>query len=227
MHRIEVTLLVVNSEKSPHDGHVPELPMAVAHAQPLCRAVQSVAHCCRKRQGNRVIAIMKTSLILTVLFFATIVSAQGKPDETAIRNILQEEVTAWNKGDAQLYSQRFAADGTFTNILGMFFTGHQSFLDRHDEIFKGMFRGTVLRQEVVSLRFVRPEAAVVETLTWISGFSAWGPPPGLHLDVKGRLRTRLLQVMLKEAGEWEDHRLSQCGHKARSDFTGTAMNGLA
>ena len=145
---------------------------------------------------------MKTSLILTVLCFATIAAAQGKPDETAIRNILQEEVTAWNKGDAQLYSQHFAADGTFTNILGMFFTGHQSFLDRHDEIFKGMFRGTVLRRDVVSLRFVRPEAAVVETLTWISGFSASGPPPGSHLDVKGRLRTRLLQVMLKEAGEW-------------------------
>lgn len=146
---------------------------------------------------------MKTSLILTILLLAIIAAAQGKPDETAIRSILQEEVAAWNKGDAQLYSQHFATDGTFTNILGMFFTGHQSFLDRHDEIFKGMFRGTVLRQDVVSLRFVRPEAAVVETLTWISGFSASGPPSGSHLDVKGRLRTRLLQVMLKEAGEWK------------------------
>jgi uncharacterized protein (TIGR02246 family) len=147
--------------------------------------------------------IMKMSLSLTVLLFATIAAAQSKPDETAIRNILQEEVAAWNKGDAQLYSQHFASDGTFTNILGMFFAGHQSFLDRHDEIFKGVFRGTVLRQDLVSLRFVRPEAAVVETLTWISGFSALGPPPGSHLDGKGRLRTRLLQVMLKEGGEWK------------------------
>jgi hypothetical protein len=44
--------------------------------------------------------IMKTSLILFMLFFATISAAQGKPDEAAIRNILQEEVAAWNKGDA-------------------------------------------------------------------------------------------------------------------------------
>src|SRR5438132_233745 len=129
--------------------------------------------------------IMKTSLILFMLFFATISAAQGKPDEAAIRNILQEEVAAWNKGDAQAYSQHFAADGTFTNILGMFFTGHQAFLDRHQEIFKGMFRGTVLRQDVVSLRFVRPEAAVVETLTWISGFSASGPPPGVPPRCQG------------------------------------------
>ncbi len=92
--------------------------------------------------------IKKTSLILFMLFFATISAAQGKPDEAAIRNILQEEVAAWNKGDAHAYSQHFAADGTFTNVQGMFFTGHQAFLDRHEEIFKGMLRGTVLRQEV-------------------------------------------------------------------------------
>ncbi len=51
---------------------------------------------------------MKTSLILVALFFATISVAQGKPDEATIRNILQEEVAAWNKGDAQAYSQHFA-----------------------------------------------------------------------------------------------------------------------
>src|SRR6202035_402582 len=52
--------------------------------------------------------------------------------------------------------------------------GHQAFLDRHEEIFEGRFRGPALRQDVVSLRFVGPEAAVVETLTWVSGLSACG-----------------------------------------------------
>lgn len=147
---------------------------------------------------------MKTALNLALLFFATIsAAAQGKPDESAIRNILQEEVAAWNKGDAQTYSQHFAADGTFTNILGMYFTGHQAFLDRHAEIFKGMFRGTVLRQDVVSLRFIGSDTAAVETLTWISGFSPPGPPPGAYVDAKGRLRTRLLQVMVKSADGWK------------------------
>src|SRR6266849_4255689 len=126
--------------------------------------------------------ITKTALILIMPFFATISAAQVKPDEAAIRNILHEEVAAWNKGDAQAYSQHFATDGTFTNILGMFFTGHQAFLDRHEEIFKGMFRGTVLRQDVVSVKFVRADVAVVETLTWVSGFSKSGPPPGTHTD---------------------------------------------
>jgi uncharacterized protein (TIGR02246 family) len=154
-------------------------------------------------QNERLMKIMKTALSLTMLLFATMAGAQGKPDEAAIRSILQEEVTAWNKGDAQAYSQHFAADGTFTNVPGMFFTGHQAFLDRHEEIFKGIFRGTILRQDVVSLRFVRPDVAVVETITWVSGFSISGPPPATHTDAKGRLRTRLLQVMVKDAGEWK------------------------
>ena len=64
---------------------------------------------------------MRTRLILAMLFFATMSAAQDKRDEAAIRNILQEEAAAWNKGDAQAYSQDFSADGT--NILGMFVTG--------------------------------------------------------------------------------------------------------
>jgi uncharacterized protein (TIGR02246 family) len=107
-----------------------------------------------------------------------------------------------NRGDTDGYSEHFAADGTFTNVMGMFFTGRQAFHDRHEIIFKGRFRGTVLQLQVVSLRFLTSEVAVCETLTWVSGFKS-GAPSGLHLDTKGRLRTRLLQVMAKRRGEWQ------------------------
>lgn len=147
--------------------------------------------------------IVKIALAFTTLFLATIAAAQGKSEETAVRNIIQDEVAAWNHGDAQAYSRHFAADCTFTNILGTFFTGQKAVLDRHEQIFKGAFRGTVLRQDIVSVRFVRPEIAIVETLNWISGFSPSGPPSGTHADDKGRLRTRLLQLMVKDGGEWK------------------------
>jgi uncharacterized protein (TIGR02246 family) len=91
----------------------------------------------------------------------------------------------------------------FTNIGGMFFTGHQEFRDRQEAIFKGEFRGTSLKQETVCLRFIRPDVAIAETLTWVSGFSKAGPPPGTQLDANGRLRTRLLQVLKKDGGVWK------------------------
>ncbi|MFI5187217.1 MAG: SgcJ/EcaC family oxidoreductase [Chitinophagales bacterium] len=148
-------------------------------------------------------SFIKVNMTIAMSLFTTIALSQSKLDTTSIQNILREEVVAWNNGDATAYSKHFAEDGTFTNILGMFFTGHKAFLDRHEEIFKGRFRKTVLEQKIVSLKFVGSNAAIVETLTWLSGFSNEGPPTGTHLDDKGRLYTRLLQIMTKNGADWE------------------------
>lgn len=150
----------------------------------------------RDRRVHRAVTV---SAILGLMLFGSVIGAQHSPDETAIRRILDNEVATWNRGDADGYSRDFATDGTFTNIRGMFFTGHQVFRDRHEAIFKGEFRGTSLQQEIVSLRFIRPDVAIAETLTWVSGFPKAGPPPGTQVDAKGRLRTRLLQVLKKTA----------------------------
>ena len=47
---------------------------------------------------------------------------------------------------------------------------------------------------------MRPDVAVVEVLTSVTGIQKIFP--GTHADAKGRLRTRLLQVLAKEGGEW-------------------------
>src|SRR5215469_14925648 len=147
---------------------------------------------------KRFLAILNILLMTTFLGSA----AQLNPDENAIHSLLDDEVSSWNQGDTDGYSKHFAADGTFTNVPGMFFTGRQAFRDRHEFIFKGPFRGTMLQAQVVSLRFLTADVAVCEALEWVSGFTS-GAPPGLHLDAKGRLRTRLLQVMTKRNGEWQ------------------------
>ena len=51
------------------------------------------------------------------------------------------------------------------------------------------------------MKFVRPEVAIVETLQTIMGFQKL--LPGTSADAKGRLHTRLLQVMVKDGGEWK------------------------
>lgn len=147
--------------------------------------------------------LLKFSIAFTLVLFLTKGFGQSKSDTLAIQNILQEEEVSWNNGNAETYSKHFAADGTFTNILGTFFTGHKEFMIRHDQIFKGVFAGTVLIQNITSLRFITSDAAIVETLTWVSGFSKDGPPKGANLDEKGRLRTRLLQVVVRNKDKWE------------------------
>ena len=142
---------------------------------------------------------MRFLVVLSVVF-ATQLDAQAPADESAVRSIIQDETNAWNHGDAAAYSRHFAAGGTFTNIRGQFFTGHAAFLKQHESIFQGMFKQTTLQQDIVSLQFVRPDVAVVETLTAVSG--AERTAPGTIVDAKGRLRTRLLQVVARQDGEW-------------------------
>jgi len=147
-------------------------------------------------------AYTKIIAFLIMIQSATIVLAQKTSDTTAIQNILQEEITSWNKGDAETYSRHFAEDGTFTNILGMFFIGHKNFQEKHEQVFKTVFLGTELKQELVSLKFANPNVAIVETIGWVSQFKN-GPMKGTSLDDKGRLRVRLLQVMTKDMDEWK------------------------
>ncbi|UFH57588.1 SgcJ/EcaC family oxidoreductase [Spirosoma sp. KNUC1025] len=148
-------------------------------------------------------SVLPRVLVLSLLLQSTGLLAQNATDSVAIRAILQQEDQAWNKGDAPAYSQSFSAEGTFTNIGGMFFRGHKAFLDQHDVIFKSFFKHTVLKQKIVSLNFVRSDVALLETLCQVSGFAKEGLPARLQLDAKGQLHTRLLQVLSKEAGGWK------------------------
>lgn len=122
-------------------------------------------------------------------------------DERAIREIVQNETDAWNRGDAVGYSRDFARDGMFTNILGQSFAGYDAFVRQHDVIFRGLFRNTRLHQDIVVMRFPEPNLALVETLSSVTGLPQM--PPGAAPDAKGRLRTRLLQVLVKRGGTWK------------------------
>lgn len=121
--------------------------------------------------------------------------------ESAIRQLLDDEVNAWNSGDAVAFSKGFAADGTFTNIVGQFMVGYEGFLRQHEFVFRTLFMGTSLQQEITALQFAEPDVAIVETLTAVTGLTQ--PPPGALFDAAGSLRTRLLQVLVRRGDHWE------------------------
>jgi len=115
--------------------------------------------------------MIKLLLLAAVALGAAIAGAQTIDDETAIRTIVQDEASAWTHGDATAYSLHFADDGAFTNILGEFSIGHDVFLKHHEFLFQGPYRGTTLHHDIVSLKFPRPDVAVVGSLDLGHGFS--------------------------------------------------------
>ncbi|GAB4021262.1 SgcJ/EcaC family oxidoreductase [Spirosoma koreense] len=127
---------------------------------------------------------------------------QHSADTAAILTIVQQQTTAWNQGDAVSYAQAFAADGTCTNVQGMFLQGHQTFLEKHALIFNGVYKNTRFDQKLVSLRFVSADVAIVETIASLWGLSVT-PPAGIHFDSNGRLNTRVLQVLVRETTGWK------------------------
>ena len=60
--------------------------------------------------------------------------AAGPQDEAAIRKLVDDEVTAWNAGDARAYAGRFSQDGSMTNIGGQVMYGHEEFEKVHARI---------------------------------------------------------------------------------------------
>lgn len=145
----------------------------------------------------------KTVTIFAYLLLITTVlpvAAQSHDDESRIRQVVADQVAAWNVGDAKAFSLRFAEDGSFTNIRGTVFYGHRAFEDRHAEIFKTIFKGSKLAMTVSKIHFVRPDVAIVDISTELSEFQ--GMPPGVKSTADGKLRTRLQEVFVKNKSEW-------------------------
>lgn len=121
-------------------------------------------------------------------------------EEAAIERLLRELADAWNRGDAPAYGARYRPDGTFTNVNGTFHAGRDAFDRRHEEIFRGPFRGTTLALTTRELRFLRPDVAIADIDAGVSGIPA--PPPGVPAAPDGALHTCLLLVLVKEGGSW-------------------------
>jgi hypothetical protein len=53
---------------------------------------------------------------------------------------------------------------------------------------------------VGKIRLVRPDVAIVDIATELSQLQ--GAQPGMKIRADGRIRTRLQEVLVKDAGEW-------------------------
>jgi uncharacterized protein (TIGR02246 family) len=146
---------------------------------------------------------MKTFVVVATLALAACISAAGshgsEPDEVRIRQLIAEEQTAWNRANAKLYAAHFQDDGGFTNVLGNVYYGRQAFEERHAQLFSTAFAGSKIEMNVRKVRFLRPDVAIVDVDTQMTGYKAL--PPGVRSDANGVVYTRLQQVMVKEKND--------------------------
>ena len=128
------------------------------------------------------------------------IPASHSHDTADIEAFVAGLTDAWNRGDAKAFSARFAADGSFTNVLGIVAYGREIFELRHSEIFSTIYKGSVLQQSIGKLRFIRPDVAVVDVDAAVKGYARL--PPGVQAGSDGLLRAKLQLVLTKENGGW-------------------------
>jgi uncharacterized protein (TIGR02246 family) len=121
-------------------------------------------------------------------------------DEAAIRRVLDNLVSAWNRGDATAFSSQVRDDVTFTNVFGAVHFGHDEFERRHGDVFKGFLKDTRIAMTARKLRFVRPDVAIADVDMAYPTFQT--PPSNVRPMADGIVHSALLMVLVKEAGDW-------------------------
>ena len=144
------------------------------------------------------------------------ISAEGKPaifppgtllpdplaaaEEPLIRKAVDAEEDAWNRGDARAFAARFQEEGSLTDVLGAVSRGRAEIERRQSELISTYFKGSRIALKVRKIRFLKPDVALAEIDTEVSGFHK--PPPAVYVDTEKVIRTRLLQVMVKSGTDW-------------------------
>jgi len=108
----------------------------------------------------------------------------------AVDQLVGEIAEAWNAGDARAYGARYCPDGTFTNTDGTLDQGRDEVVRTAESAFQGVLAGTKFSTAVRKVRLVRPDVAVVDLDTRVSGM------PG------GDVRISQMLVLVEEDDRW-------------------------
>jgi uncharacterized protein (TIGR02246 family) len=115
-------------------------------------------------------------------------------DEGAIQAILQQIEAAWNAYDSVSLAALFAEDANFIHIFGGQLDGRPAIEAAHRVIFTTIYRGSHASFMLRSIRFVRPDVAVVFARAQLR-FKENNEPR--------EIETRPTLIVVKEQAKWQ------------------------
>ena len=100
-------------------------------------------------------------LIVTAICLAATTHAQEKAEDV-VRATLQTYATAWNAADAHGIADLYTVDADYTGYGSVMTRGRGEIEARYASLFAGAFAGTQLAVDMSSLRFIKPDVAIVD-----------------------------------------------------------------
>jgi uncharacterized protein (TIGR02246 family) len=89
-------------------------------------------------------------------------SKMQERDRAAIARTLAAFLGAWNKQDSHALAMTFTEDADFTNVAGTHAHGRSNVESFHAPLFAGIFKESHQTAEIRSIRFLKPDLAVVD-----------------------------------------------------------------
>jgi uncharacterized protein (TIGR02246 family) len=117
-------------------------------------------------------------------------------DQDAIAAVVRGIIDAWNRHDMDAFANLFAEDADFVNVRGTRWIGRDVIREAHIATHATIFKSSQLSLKETSARFLRPDIAVVRSVTEVSG----------QINASGETlparRAMLTLVMMNMQGQW-------------------------
>jgi uncharacterized protein (TIGR02246 family) len=120
-------------------------------------------------------------------------------DEDMIRARTDEFEQAVSAADAKAIGALFVEDSDLVDQAGVMHHGRAAIEDRYQKLFDGAYKGAQANLEIGSIRFVRPDIAVIDGTYELNGMKS---PEGLPLGI---VRGMFTNVSVKQDGQWMLH----------------------
>jgi uncharacterized protein (TIGR02246 family) len=115
-------------------------------------------------------------------------------DEGAIQDILKQLEIAWNGYDSVSVAALFAEDANFIQIFGGQLDGRTAIEASHRHIFNTIYRGSHASFVLRSIRFVRPDVAIVFARARVNFTEG---------NETREIETRPTLIVVKEEAKWQ------------------------
>ncbi len=114
-------------------------------------------------------------------------------DEATLRQIVQQVQDAWNAHDGKAFAAPFATDADYVVVNGNKIKGREEIEKGHTQIFTTIYKDSHNVGTVKSIRFLRPDVAVVH-VEWNLEWSMGGE--------KKKSTAMNTMIMTKDSGKW-------------------------
>jgi uncharacterized protein (TIGR02246 family) len=108
-------------------------------------------------------------LVALSLVTSSNLTAQTKADEEAVRKLPQIHCDAWNRRDSHALAKIMADDVDFVTVATVYLHGRADYEKFHSRLLSGRFKDSTFTPLETSVRFLRPDIAVVHWNWKITG----------------------------------------------------------